>query len=98
MRRPSNGIGKRQDGVGRFRERRVIIEFGNGCRFGDITNVNHPETGMPDRRPHFIADPERVMESVFIAIPGRFLATGQMLTWYVPTRDTSVGLDGSLTS
>jgi len=61
--------------------------FGNGSGRGDVGHVDDPKAGMPDRGPHFITDPERVMQPVSITLPVGHLTIGDMLAGHRPTRN-----------
>jgi hypothetical protein len=74
----------RHDGMGRGREWRVVIVGANRPWCRQVGNVDHPETGVPDARPHPVVKAQGVMQPVLAALPVRCLAAGKMLAGHPP--------------
>ncbi len=56
-----------QNGVGWLGERGVIIMRCKGFGIFNVLDVDHLKTRIPDSSPHFITNPQCVMQPVLIA-------------------------------
>src|SRR5262245_51025582 len=75
------------EGMGRFREGRVIVVLAYRHGLSDVRYVDHPNPAVPAASPQSIALPQRMVEPMLSSGPGRFLAAREMLSRQPPARD-----------